>query len=256
MTDVEFMLIRENHMPYLNCLNCDTRFYTRPWTIKQGFGKYCSKTCSNTHNNPAKSFQMSEDIADQIVAAYLSGKSKREAGEMFGYGRGATDKILKRKGIQARTVSAALKGRVFTDEHRQKIFENHHDMSGKNNPMYGVTSPNPKGSSAWVYVPHLNRKVRSRWEANIALALNQLGIVHEYETQRIYLGDISTLVDFYLPKHDVYLEVKGFENEHFCQVIRLMPELHPTLKYLVINQPEYLVIQKDIRHLQKLIENK
>ncbi|MCK9575515.1 MAG: GIY-YIG nuclease family protein [Candidatus Pacearchaeota archaeon] len=29
------------------------------------------------------------------------------------------------------------KNRKFTDEHKQKISENHHDVNGKNNPMYG-----------------------------------------------------------------------------------------------------------------------
>ena len=32
-----------------------------------------------------------------------------------------------------------MKGRVFTDEHKKHISENHADVKGENNPMYGKT---------------------------------------------------------------------------------------------------------------------
>ena len=39
--------------------------------------------------------------------------------------------------IRNKRISNALKGRIFTKEHRKKISENHADVSGKKNPMYG-----------------------------------------------------------------------------------------------------------------------
>jgi group I intron endonuclease len=34
-------------------------------------------------------------------------------------------------------ISSALKGRQFSEEHKKAISENHHDVTGENNPMYG-----------------------------------------------------------------------------------------------------------------------
>lgn len=32
-------------MPLLNCIKCQKSFYAKPFNIKKGFGKYCSRTC-------------------------------------------------------------------------------------------------------------------------------------------------------------------------------------------------------------------
>lgn len=34
-------------------------------------------------------------------------------------------------------ISEALKGRIFTNEHKKNISKNHHDVKGENNPFYG-----------------------------------------------------------------------------------------------------------------------
>lgn len=44
---------------------------------------------------------------------------------------------LKKYNVFIRNKSEAAKGRVFTEEHKRKISENHRDCKGKNNPMYG-----------------------------------------------------------------------------------------------------------------------
>jgi|LakMenE18May11ns_1017448.scaffolds.fasta_scaffold9926986_3 hypothetical protein len=36
-----------------------------------------------------------------------------------------------------KNLSEKLNGRVFTEEHKNKISKNHHNVSGKNNPFYG-----------------------------------------------------------------------------------------------------------------------
>jgi len=56
---------------------------------------------------------------------------------------------------------------------------------------------------------------RSAWEANIARYFNYVGIKWEYETKtfifhKIKKGCVSYTVDFYLPKEDRYVEVKGW----------------------------------------------
>lgn len=238
-------------MPYQPCLNCGKTFYARPTAIRQGFGKYCSKTCSNLHHNPSLNRRIPEEIEQGIVDAYKSGKSKKEAGQLFGYGRGGADKVLKRYGITARSSGDALKGRVFSAEHKRKISETHSDVSGRNNPMFGkAPSSRPKD---YIFVEHLNLRVRSTWEAVVARALFSLNIPHEYETKRLTFSDCSTLVDFYLPIQDIYLEVKGRPSKHFLHVLDCIATEMPTLKWVVIYQAEYTKILQSTDSLLELL---
>lgn len=237
-------------MPYLNCLNCDKKFYARPYNIALGFGKYCSKRCSNIYSNPALSQRVPQEIEQAIIQAYQSGKSKQDAGKMFGYGRGATAKILKRYNVKPRTLSEALKGRIFTSEHKLNISKGHHDTSGKNNPMYGQS---PKRGNTWVFAPCINRKMRSTWEVNIAQVLCDLGIKFTYESHRIYLGDISYLPDFHLTDFDIFLEVKGWYNAHFNEVLAAIPLYHPNLKLIILDQQYYPKVIQSPSYLLDLI---
>lgn len=48
---------------------------------------------------------------------------------------------IKRTPEEKAKISAGLKGRMFSDEHKAKISAAHHDVSGNKNPMYGkITS--------------------------------------------------------------------------------------------------------------------
>ena len=60
-------------------------------------------------------------------------------------------------------------------------------------------------------------KFRSRLEARWAVFFDAAGIKYEYEPEGFTDGDLCYLPDFYLPDHNVYVEVKphreGFEKE-------------------------------------------
>lgn len=57
---------------------------------------------------------------------------------------------------------------------------------------------------------HYNgHKFRSRTEARWAVALDKLGVEYEYEAEGYDLDGINYLPDFYLPKEDCFLEIKG-----------------------------------------------
>lgn len=243
---------RIKKMPHVNCQNCGKVFYVRPSVITKGFGRFCSKTCSNIVNNPSLSRRVPPEVEKKIIEAYLSGKSKRESGEMFGYGRGATTNILKRNNVSPRTVSQSLKNRTFTEEWKSKIKHNHHDVSGINNPMFG----REPGHGKWIFSPSLKRKVRSTWEARIADILETLKIVCEYESHRIYLGDVSYLPDFYLPTFDVYIEVKGWKNQHFKKVLKALKEYRPDIKLLIIDSDLYPKVNSTPGLLLELVKVK
>ncbi len=232
------------------CEECRKEFTPR----KRNDGKviYCSIQCANSAKSKRRTIQ--PDIENKIIEAYRCGKSQAEAGAMYGYGRGATQKIFKRRGITARTVSESLQGRVFSDEHRLKIAASHADVSGKNNPMYGRSGGNPNGWGK--RTEFLGIKFRSTWETCIAEILFSAGITFEYEKHRIYLGDISTLIDFYLPSLDIYIEVKGRANDHFMEVLRQLQKIRPDINLLVIRQDDYLLLSKYAGHLLTLIYDK
>ena len=61
----------------------------------------------------------------------------------------------------------------------------------------------------------LGISVRSAWEANILRYFNYIGYEWMYEPKSFHFekerrGAISYLPDIYLPKYDIYIEVKGF----------------------------------------------
>lgn len=80
----------------------------------------------------------------------------------------------------------------------------------------GEMKPNEKvGKGIGGMRPDLGHYVRSMWEANVARILKLKNIEYRYEIKAYPFYDAngklidSYLPDFYLPKYDVYLEVKG-----------------------------------------------
>lgn len=178
------------------------------------------------------------DIERQMIEVYQTGKSMQEVNRLFSYPRGTMESIVKRNGIIPYPMSQVATGRVFTDEHKGKISQNHHNVSGKNNPMYGK-SP---GHGKWIYVKHLGRRVRSEWEYKIALVLQGLGIKHKYENHRIYFKDGTYMPDFYLPDYDLYIEVKGWMNARSKNTLRKLFSEKPHINLLVISSHRYKMI--------------
>jgi len=58
-------------------------------------------------------------------------------------------------------------------------------------------------------------EMRSKLETKVAMFLDALGIEWQYEPKRFLLSNGTTYIpDFYLPKHDMWLEVKGLIGKH------------------------------------------
>lgn len=99
---------------------------------------------------------------------------------------------------------------------------------------------------------------RSSWEANIARYFNYKGIEWQFEPKTfifhtIKRGCVSYLPDFYLPKEDKWIEVKGwFDNKSKTKLKRFekyYPEEYKKLQ--LITRKEYEKIQKEYSHLIK-----
>ena len=83
---------------------------------------------------------------------------------------------------------------------------------------YGLKTP-PIGSRTGFYkkgfAKDLGVSMRSGWEKNFARYLNAEKIIWEFEPKLFIFdgvkkGNLSYLPDFYLPKDDIWIEVKGF----------------------------------------------
>ena len=72
-------------------------------------------------------------------------------------------------------------------------------------------------------------KFRSRLEARWAVFFDALGVEYEYEPEGFEIGRIKYLPDFYLPKLDYYVEVKGY-NEHLQDDINKVEEFVKAVK--------------------------
>ena len=116
-------------------------------------------------------------------------------------------------------------------------------LSGKNNPMYGkVGYPKPR------YVEQLKHKIRSSWEEQVCLKLQDFCIDYEYEPDCFKL-EIDNKQCSYTPDMKItinskvyYIEVKGplFEAQY-----QKMLELEKHVNFIVISGSSY----------QKLIDN-
>lgn len=89
-----------------------------------------------------------------------------------------------------------------------------------------------KGSSA--------RKAgfRSAMELGIARSLNKSGVAYDYEkTKLVFVPKPRTYTpDFYLPDHDIYIEVKGYFDKGDRVKMQLIKEQYPDHDIRIIFQ--------------------
>lgn len=98
-----------------------------------------------------------------------------------------------------------------------------------------------------------NTYFRSAWEANIARYYNYLGIEWQFEPKtfvfkNIKRGSVSYTPDFYLPKEDKWIEVKGWMDSKSKTKLRRFKEQYPKeyAKLQLITEKEYKEIQRKL----------
>lgn len=98
-------------------------------------------------------------------------------------------------------------GKHLPEETKKKISDT---KSGENHPMYGKPAPQGAGVGKGSYCEK-GHWVRSTWERAVADWLFDNDINYEYEPKRfVFNSRISYLPDFYIPKCNLYIEVKGY----------------------------------------------
>ena len=77
--------------------------------------------------------------------------------------------------------------------------------------------------------------VRSSMEANYARILRVQGQAYEYEKTFFRLSNGTRYVpDFYLPEHDLYIEVKGWLNDNNKEKYKLFRDDYPDIKWKLL----------------------
>jgi hypothetical protein len=91
---------------------------------------------------------------------------------------------------------------------------------------------------------------RSSWEANIARYFNFVGIKWTYEPKQfefpVKRGCVSYKPDFYLPKEDTWVEVKGYMDSKSKTKLNRFKRYYPEeyKKLIIIGREEYKEISK------------
>ncbi len=84
---------------------------------------------------------------------------------------------------------------------------------GPDHPNWGKPAPKGSGIGKGSYCLK-GHYVRSTWERGVADYLYLNEIEYEYEKHLFDLGEgLRFRPDFYLPKYDVWVEVKGYETD-------------------------------------------
>lgn len=96
----------------------------------------------------------------------------------------------------------------------------------------------------------------SRWEANIARLFNYLGIEWLYQPKTFDLKTQTYTPDFYLPKYDIYIEVKNFMWKYSKIRDKKFRNIYPNIILILLLKKDYLEIEKEYSPLIKTWEYK
>jgi len=111
-------------------------------------------------------------------------------------------------------ISAANKGKIFTKEHKQKIsIARKGKYCGKENFNFGNVPPACCGYGVHShYLSPLQGEVcfRSSYELAYAKYLDSISELWMYEMETFDLGDTTYTPDFFLPRLEKFVEIKGY----------------------------------------------
>ena len=102
---------------------------------------------------------------------------------------------------------------------------------GKNNPHFGKPV-----SPKWGKYKNIN--MRSNWEIKYAKYLDENNIKWLYESKRFDLGNTTYTPDFYLPKTNEYIEIKGYFPDKCKKKLNKFRVLYPKENFSILQGKE------------------
>jgi len=110
---------------------------------------------------------------------------------------------------------------------------------GKNNPRFGKMASHGKGKN------YKGIFMRSSWETKYAKYLDKNHIKWQYEPKTFDLGNSTYTPDFYLPKTNKYIEIKGWWRDDAKKKFNKFKKLYLKTRIEVL-------YQKDLKQLKIL----
>ena len=133
---------------------------------------------------------------------------------------------------QKKKLGLSVKIAMQAPEIRKKMRENHPDVSGSNNSMFGKPCLHTrKGSYKGIWM-------RSMWEIDYAKYLDKNNIKWQYEPKRFNLENITYLPDFYLPEKNSYVEIKGWMSSESYFKIKKFLETFPNIELQILMESD------------------
>lgn len=216
-------------------IDCTNFFTTKERDVKQ----FCSKNCATTYNNFAR-------MPMSLRTRLKIGASVRKA---------RLGKISPQKGkiIVPRLIRICLTcGKSFETPR----WQNHkycsvtcsiHDIGSR------TTSPKAaRGKSGIREDIDPMIYFYSRWEANFARVLNSLGIHWEFQPKTFDLLTQKYTPDFYLPEHDLFVEIKNFLSDFSLKRDQKFRECYPNVQLYLLLKDDYMKLQSKF---SPIIEN-
>lgn len=207
---------------------------------------YCSSSCAAKINNVKRGPQP-EEVRLKISKA-LKGRKNPHGGTNWGPG----ERISK---IEI----------VCANPHCRKVFVRERWMHAKfcsNKCAMKVVGGRPTSPKAARGKAGIREDIDkdiyfySRWEANIARLFNYLGIEWLYQPKTFDLKTQTYTPDFYLPKYDIYIEVKNFMWKYSKIRDKKFRNIYPNIILILLLKKDYLEIEKEYSPLIKTWEYK
>jgi len=101
---------------------------------------------------------------------------------------------------------------------------------GRKNPHFG------KPASQAKKIIYKKILMRSSWEIAYAKWLDKNNIKWSYESKTFDLGNSTYTPDFYLPKQNKYIEIKGYYRKSFIKKFQRFKKLYPEINIQIENK--------------------
>lgn len=105
-------------------------------------------------------------------------------------------------------------------------------QKGKSNPMFGrVVKP--------YWIKYKGTHFRSNWEMWFSQFLNLSKIKWLYESKTFDLGNTTYTPDFYIPKWDLYIEIKGYFSDKAKNKINCFRKKYNKINFTIIDELKF-----------------
>jgi len=208
---------------------------------------YCNKLCKNNNSlinhqrlcklNPNKQTIVSNFI--KYNKEIKSGLNKKTFSNQYDKAKKLGLEIPKISDYTLYKLRKANKNKKWTQQRKhahsivmKKTIEKYPDSYTKNNVVGRVKN-----------IVYNGINLKGTWELMVAMWLDYNKIEWQYETKYFYYqwnGERKYYPDFYLPKLDLYIEVKGYETERDICKWKVVPNL------IVIKKEQINQIKKSI----------